>query len=53
MKKIAYGIYEALIDEFLHDTLARHPELRTGVQGTPHLIDAKHIRCRQRSFLLE
>jgi len=29
MKPIAYGIYEALLDEYLHDVLARHPELRT------------------------
>jgi superfamily II DNA or RNA helicase len=29
MKDVAYGIYEALIDEYLRDTLARHPELRT------------------------
>ncbi|MBZ0154915.1 MAG: DUF3427 domain-containing protein [Alphaproteobacteria bacterium] len=29
MKPIAYGIYEALIDEYLRDILAQHPELRT------------------------
>lgn len=29
MKQISYGIYEALLDEYLCDTLARHPELRT------------------------
>jgi superfamily II DNA or RNA helicase len=29
MNQIAHGIYEALIDEFLRETLARHPELRT------------------------
>lgn len=28
MKPIAHGIYEALIDEYLRDALARHPELR-------------------------
>ena len=28
-KPIAHGIYEALTDELLRDTLARHPELRT------------------------
>jgi superfamily II DNA or RNA helicase len=29
MKQVVYGIYEALIDEYLRDTLAQHPELRT------------------------
>ena len=29
MKPLHHGIYEALTDEFLRDTLARHPELRT------------------------
>lgn len=29
MKRIAYGIYEALVDEYLRDALAQHPELRT------------------------
>ena len=29
MKQTAYGIYDALLDEFLRDTLALHPELRT------------------------
>jgi len=29
MKLLAPGIYESLIDEFLRDTIARHPELRT------------------------
>jgi len=29
MKQTACGIYEALLDEYLRDTLARHPELRT------------------------
>ncbi|MBD1401884.1 DUF3427 domain-containing protein [Pelovirga terrestris] len=29
MNPVAPGIYEALIDECLRDTLARHPELRT------------------------
>lgn len=29
MKLISYGIYEALIDEYLRDALAQHPELRT------------------------
>jgi len=29
MKAPAHGIYEALIDECLRDTLARHPELRS------------------------
>jgi superfamily II DNA or RNA helicase/HKD family nuclease len=29
MKPLAYGIYEALIDEYLRDALAQHPELRT------------------------
>jgi superfamily II DNA or RNA helicase/HKD family nuclease len=29
MRDIAYGIYEALIDEYLRDALVRHPELRT------------------------
>ncbi len=29
MKPVAHGIYEALIDECLRDTLARHPGLRT------------------------
>gem|GEM_PF-4240219 len=28
MRKLAPGIYEALLDEYLRDTLARHPELR-------------------------
>lgn len=29
IKNIAHGIYEALIDEYLRDALAQHPELRT------------------------
>jgi HKD family nuclease len=29
MKSLPHGIYEALLDEFLRDTLARHPEVRT------------------------
>lgn len=29
MKQLAPGIYELLTDEFLRETLARHPELRT------------------------
>lgn len=29
MKPLAHGIYEALIDEYLRDALAQHPELRT------------------------
>jgi len=29
VKLLAPGIYEALLDEYLHETLARHPELRT------------------------
>ncbi|MDD2310887.1 MAG: phospholipase D-like domain-containing protein, partial [Desulfuromonadaceae bacterium] len=29
MQTFSPGIYEALLDEFLRDTLARHPELRT------------------------
>jgi superfamily II DNA or RNA helicase/HKD family nuclease len=29
MKPMAHGIYEALIDEYLRDALAQHPELRT------------------------
>lgn len=29
MKPLAHGIYEALIDEYLRDSLAQHPELRT------------------------
>ena len=29
MKPIAHGIYEALLDEYLRDVLAEHPELRT------------------------
>jgi hypothetical protein len=29
VKPLAPGIYEALLDEFLREALARHPELRT------------------------
>ena len=29
MKPLPHGIYEALLDEYLRDTLAQHPELRT------------------------
>lgn len=29
MKKVAHGIYEALLDEYLRDALAERPELRT------------------------
>lgn len=29
MKQLAAGIYDALIDEYLRDTLAQHPDLRT------------------------
>ena len=29
MKKLTPGIYEALIDEYLRDAIALHPELRT------------------------
>ena len=29
MKSLPHGIYEALLDEYLRDALARRPELRT------------------------
>lgn len=29
MKKVAHGIYEALLDEYLRDALEERPELRT------------------------
>ena len=29
MSDLPHGIYEALLDEYLCDTLAQHPELRT------------------------
>jgi hypothetical protein len=29
MKQLVHGIYEALINEYLRDALAQHPELRT------------------------
>jgi len=29
LKQLSHGIYEALLDESLRETLARHPELRT------------------------
>lgn len=47
MRPIAYGIYEALIDEYLNDTLAQHPELRT-VFGK---IDAEEQPARYASFV--
>jgi superfamily II DNA or RNA helicase/HKD family nuclease len=47
MKQAAYGIYEALIDEFLRDALARHPELRT-VFGK---IDPEEQPARYASFV--
>ena len=28
MTQVAHGIYEALLDEYLRDALAQHPELR-------------------------
>src|SRR6266545_4054376 len=47
MKPVAHGIYEALLDEFLSDTLAQHPELRT-VFGK---IDPEEQPARYASFV--
>jgi superfamily II DNA or RNA helicase len=47
MKHVAPGIYEALIDEYLRDTLALHPELRT-VFGK---IDPEEQPARYASFV--
>jgi len=47
MKYVAYGIYEALIDELLRDTLAQHPEIRA-VFGK---IDPEEQPARYASFV--
>ena len=47
MKPVAHGIYDALIDEFLRDALAQHPELRT-VFGK---IDPEEQPARYASFV--
>jgi hypothetical protein len=47
MKPIAYGIYEALIDEYLRDTLAQYPELRTVFSK----IDPEEQTIRYASFV--
>ena len=47
MKPAAHGIYEALIDEYLRDALAEHPELRT-VFGK---IDPEEQPARYASFV--
>jgi HKD family nuclease len=47
MKHLAPGIYEALLDEYLRDTLSKHPELRT-VFGK---IDPEEQPARYASFL--
>ena len=47
MEPITYGIYETLIDEYLHDALTRHPELKT-VFGK---IDPEEQPDRYSSFI--
>jgi superfamily II DNA or RNA helicase/HKD family nuclease len=47
MKPAAHGIYEALLDDFLRDALAQHPELRT-VFGK---IDSEEQPARYASFV--
>ena len=47
MKAPAHGLYEALIDEYLRDTLARNPELRP-VFGK---IDPEEQPARYASFV--
>ena len=47
MKQPAHGIYDALVDEFLRDALAQHPELRT-VFGK---IDPEEQPSRYASFV--
>jgi superfamily II DNA or RNA helicase len=47
MKHVASGIYDALIDECLRDTLAQHPELRT-VFGK---LDPEEQPARYASFV--
>ena len=47
MKELSPGIYEAITDEYLRDTLAQHPELRT-VFGK---IDPEEQPARYASFV--
>jgi superfamily II DNA or RNA helicase/HKD family nuclease len=47
MKPVAHGIYDALLDEILRDSLARHPELRT-VFGK---VDSEEQPARYASFV--
>ena len=47
MKPVAHGIYDALLDEILRDSLARHPELRT-VFGK---VDLEEQPARYASFV--
>ena len=47
MKQLSHGIYEALLDEYLRDALARHPELRT-VFGK---IDTEEQPAKYASFV--
>lgn len=47
MKLVALGIYEALLDEYLHDILAQHPELKT-IFGK---IDQEEQPSRYASFV--
>lgn len=47
MNHVAHGIYDALIDEYLRDVLAQHPELRT-VFGK---IDSEEQPVRYASFV--
>ena len=47
MKPIEFGIYERLVDEFLHESLSRHPELRTVFSK----IDAEEQPSRYAAFL--
>ena len=47
MKEVAFGLYDALTDEYLRDTLAKHPELKT-VFGK---IDSEEQPARYASFV--
>jgi superfamily II DNA or RNA helicase/HKD family nuclease len=47
MKQVAHGIYEALVDQYLRDALAQHPELRA-VFGK---IDPEEQPARYASFV--
>lgn len=47
MTKLEYGIYEALVDEYVSDAIARHPELRTILDK----VDSEEEPARYATFV--